>query len=103
MADYTEESACAGRGPRFYNGSMAKGWESKSVESQMDAAEERRDAERKEALTEEQKKRKREQQGLLLAQANLRSQLEASTNELYRQTLQAALDDLERRIEALGE
>ncbi|MBZ5524941.1 MAG: hypothetical protein LAP21_22140 [Acidobacteriia bacterium] len=80
---------------------MAKGWESKSVESQMDAAQERREPGKKDELTEEQKKKNREREGLRLARRNLLSQLEASTNERYQQTLQAALDDLERRIEGL--
>jgi hypothetical protein len=80
---------------------MAKGWESKSVESQMDAAQERREPVQKNELTEEQKKRKRERDGLLLARTNLLSQIEAATSERYRQSLQTALSDLERRIERL--
>jgi len=77
---------------------MSKGWESKSVESQMDAAEERRAAGPKVELTSGQKKKKQEREGLLLARANLLHQLEAATNERYRQTLQRALDDLERKL-----
>jgi hypothetical protein len=80
---------------------MAKGWESKSVESQMAAAEEWRAAGTKVELTDEQKKRKREREGLLLARASLLSRLEVSTSERYRQTLQDALGELERKIEGL--
>jgi hypothetical protein len=67
----------------------------------MDAAQERREPVQKNELTEEQKKRKRERDGLLLARTNLLSQIEAATSERYRQSLQTALSDLERRIERL--
>jgi hypothetical protein len=78
---------------------MSKGWESKSVESQMESAEERRAAVPKAELTEEQKKKKREREGLLLARANLLRQLEAATNERYRQTLQSAIREIDGKIE----
>jgi len=91
----------AGCGPRLYNRPMSKGWESKSVESQMAAAQEWREPGPRSDLTEEQKKKKRELDGLLLARTNLLNQREASTNERYRQTLQSALDELDRRIEGL--
>ncbi len=81
---------------------MARGWESKSVESQMDAAEERRASGDKAELSEDQKKIKRERAVLVLARANLLQQMEASTNERYRETIQRTLQDLDEKIAALG-
>ena len=82
---------------------MARGWESKSVESQMDAAEERRTSGDKSTLSEEQKKIKREREILILARANLLQQMEASTSERYREAIQRTLKDLEEKIAAMGE
>ncbi len=81
---------------------MARGWESKSVESQMDAVEERRASGDKAELSEDQKKIKRERAVLVLARANLLQQMEASTNERYRETIQRTLQDLDEKIAALG-
>ena len=80
---------------------MARGWESKSVESQMDAAKERRGPGEKEAFTAEQQKIRREREVLALARVNLLRQLETSTNERYRETLQTTLKDLEEKISKL--
>jgi hypothetical protein len=80
---------------------MSKGWESKSVESQMESAEERRAAGPKAVLTEDQKKKKREREGLLLARANLLRQLDNATNDRYRQTLQNAIREIDGKVEEL--
>src|SRR5258708_13799189 len=77
---------------------MARGWESKSVESQMDVVEERRTSGDKSTLSEEQKKIKREREVLILARANLLQQMEASTNERYRKTIQRTLQDWHGRF-----
>lgn len=81
---------------------MARGWESKSVESQMDAAEERGKSGDNNALSEEQKKAKRERALLVLARANLLQQMEASGNERYRETVQRTLKDLDEKIARMG-
>lgn len=81
---------------------MARGWESKSVESQMDAAEERGKSGDNNALSEEQKKAKRERALLVLARANLLQQMEASENERYRETVQRTLKDLDEKIARMG-
>ena len=81
---------------------MARGWESKSVESQMDAVEERRASGDKAGLSEDQKRTKRERAVLVLARANLLQQMEASTSERYRETIQRTLKDLDEKIAALG-
>jgi hypothetical protein len=81
---------------------MARGWESKSVESQMDAAEERRSSGDKSVMSEEQKRIKRQRDVLILARANLLQQMEAATNERYRETIQRTLRDLEEKIVGMG-
>src|SRR5919201_1768235 len=48
-----------------YNLSMARGWESKSVESQQELAQQQRNASQQ-ALSDERKKQLREREGLLL-------------------------------------
>ena len=79
---------------------MARGWESKSVESQMDAAEQE-PAGPKPPLSEEQKSVKREREILLLARANLVQQIEATSNERHAAALRQALDDLDKKIATL--
>ena len=81
---------------------MARGWESKSVESQMESAQtEPREANN--SSTDEQKLARRERDGLLLARSRVMQQLESSTNEVYRQSLQQALSELDEKIAKLGQ
>ena len=77
---------------------MARGWESKSVESQMDAAEQSSPAGPAAPLTEAQKNEKRQRETLLLARTNLVRQLEATANERQAQALRQALSDLDAKI-----
>ena len=81
-----------------YNEFMARGWESKSVESQMDAAEQSSSAGPAAPLTEAQKSEKRQRETLLLARTNLVRQLEATANERHAQALRQALSDLDAKI-----
>jgi hypothetical protein len=80
---------------------MARGWESKSVESQMESAQ----AESKptdNSPTDEQKQARRERDGLLLARSRVIQQLESSTSEVYKQSLQQALSELDHKIAKLS-
>ncbi len=77
---------------------MARGWESKAVELQMESANAEHTDGPDSRLSDEQKKAKREQEGLILARANVLRQLEATTNERYAESLRQALSDLESRI-----
>jgi len=90
-----EWPACAA-----YNLVMARGWESKGVESQMDAAQEQ-PARPPRPLTEEEKRRQRERQGLILARTHIQQQLDASTSEQYSESLRRAMADLDEKISAL--
>jgi hypothetical protein len=76
---------------------MARGWESKAVESQMeDASKERVD--HKEYLTVEQAVLKQKRDGLLLSRARVLHDLETARTPKYRIILQKALDHLDQEL-----
>lgn len=82
---------------------MARGWESKSVESQIEsAAEIRRAAADSARLTAEQVTREREREGLELSRRRVLHDLEVATNVRYREQLEAALSHLDQKLKALG-
>jgi hypothetical protein len=80
---------------------MARGWESKSVEAQMESAKEQTMAGGKRPLSDEEKEVERQRQGLLLSRTYVLHQIEASTNERYRGTLQQALNEIEEKLRKL--
>ena len=77
---------------------MARGWESKSVEDQIDAAKADRDAQIKPRLTEEQREQRELKQSLQLSRAQTLRRLQAATNDRYRAQLQSALDHLDAQL-----
>lgn len=79
---------------------MAKGWESKSVESQMESAAEDQ-APRGRERTDEEKLAQREQQNLLLSRSYVEHQLNSASNERYVQSLRQALDEIDQKLSAL--
>jgi hypothetical protein len=81
---------------------MARGWESKSVESQMEAAESRRGTAAARAKTEEQIQRERERESLELSRKRVLKDIERATHPRYRMQLEAALRHLEQRIRELS-
>jgi hypothetical protein len=80
---------------------MARGWESKSVEDQMDSAKADRDAQIEPRLTPQQREQRELKQSLLLSRAQTLSRLEAATSERYRSQLQSTLDYLDGRLREL--
>jgi len=80
---------------------MARGWESKAVESQMEAAESKRAAERRVPLTDEQIRVEHERESLQLSRKRVLKDIEAATHPRYRQQLEAALKHLEQRLKEL--
>ncbi|MGB9178519.1 MAG: hypothetical protein WCB68_04660 [Pyrinomonadaceae bacterium] len=82
---------------------MARGWESKAVEEQIEA-EERARAERaaREALSPEEHARRERLESLRLSRARTLDQLERATNRAHRQMLQRTLSALEKEIEDLS-
>ena len=85
---------CAAR----YTGFMARGWESKSVEDQIGAAEAEREARSKPRLSAKQREKKEREQSLLMSRAQIVTRLKAATNQRYRDQLQTALDHLDSEL-----
>jgi hypothetical protein len=79
---------------------MARGWESKSVEQQMDEAREHTAAPAH-PLAPEETARKGEADALRMSRARVVQQLEACRNARYETMLRAALADLDARLAAL--
>jgi hypothetical protein len=82
---------------------MARGWESKSVEDQMDSAHRENDSRESAAAHSTRKdknKQSHERDLLLLARANTVQKLEATENARYREQLTRAIADLDARIAA---
>jgi hypothetical protein len=79
---------------------MAKGWESKAVEDQVQAANEsEQDTNpKRRQLTPEQMEAHRRKEVLLLSRARVEKDLNASQNPRYREQLTRALADLDTQI-----
>jgi hypothetical protein len=80
---------------------VARGWESKAVEAQVEAASEE-PADARPRLNAQELENQRKRAGLMLARAQVLQQLDASGNPRHRQMLQAALADLENRLRQLS-
>ena len=81
---------------------MARGWESKSVESQIESAEERAALAKLPKPTPEEADRNRQRESLLLSRTRVMHDLETSKNPGYRKTLEAALKHLDDKLAALA-
>jgi len=79
---------------------MARGWESKSVEDQQSLAAEAKPATTT-ALTPEEQQRRQQIDVLRLALQSTQRTLAAATSERHREQLAAAVAELERKIAAL--
>ena len=78
---------------------MARGWESKSVEAQMESAEQRPTG--ASPLSPEEAARERDRESLRLARARVVQQLEVAHEPRYVKLLQDALADLDARLSKL--
>lgn len=79
---------------------MARGWESKSIESQQEEVAKDKPEERP-RLSPEEAKKFREKELLELARVSINGQMQASQNERYKEMLQKALADLDFKISQL--
>jgi hypothetical protein len=79
---------------------VARGWESKSVEAQIESANRR--GEDRPRLTSEQLEEQRKRDSLLLHRTRVLSDLEKCSDERYRKTLSDGLAFLEQQLVALG-
>jgi hypothetical protein len=77
---------------------MARGWESKSVEEQMEAAEERATHARAQELSDLEIAAQKERESLELSRTRVMSDLASATNPRYREILQKSLDFLNEKL-----
>ncbi|PYV75347.1 MAG: hypothetical protein DMG96_17450 [Acidobacteria bacterium] len=86
-----------GRRPADYNGNMARGWESKSVEQQQEEATSRKEN-RKLPLTTEQIAEEQRRQSIELSRQRILQQLQIACNPRHRAMLERALADLDAQL-----
>ena len=79
---------------------MARGWESKSVEDQINEREAAKPGKKPSSPLEIQRNSKRD--GILLARARTVSAMESARDERYRALLKRTLDHLDSELEKLG-
>lgn len=84
-----------------YNRVVARGWESKSVEGQMDALESERGLASKQYLTAEQIERQRQRESLLLSRTRVLREIEQTRVPRRRAILEAALAHLQAKLESM--
>ncbi|HSU82414.1 MAG TPA: hypothetical protein VLR69_08325 [Thermoanaerobaculia bacterium] len=78
---------------------MARGWESKSVESQIESA---GSLDRSEAATREELKRRQKRESLELSRRRVLQEIATTRSEVRRASLEQALAYLDHQIEELG-
>ena len=84
-----------------YNESMARGWESKSVEAQIDMAESASAAAPAKQLTPEAVAHLRRKESLTLSRTRVVREMESAHNPRYRAVLSKALADLDAQLQIL--
>jgi hypothetical protein len=77
---------------------MARGWESKSVEEQQAEARTTSPSPTRKPRTSEEIAKQRQEDALRLSRSRIVQQLEAAQNPNYRESLEAALADLDRQL-----
>jgi hypothetical protein len=77
---------------------MARGWESKSVEDQIGAAEAERELQARHQLSAEQREQSEHKQSLMLSRSLILSRIKAARDPRYRAQLQVALDQLNEQL-----
>jgi hypothetical protein len=80
---------------------MARGWESKSIEAQQEAAAQRRSSNT--SLSAEEAARRTERDTLALARTRALADLQQACAAAHRAMLEAAIRDLDRKITELDE
>ena len=82
---------------------MARGWESKAVEGQVQEFESKENRAHKRQLTQTQVEIRRQREILLLSRARVERQLQAIQDPRYREQLNSALADLDAQLSNLKE
>jgi len=81
---------------------MARGWESKDVESQKEATGTGKAKSEKKEKTAEDVAREQERRGLQLSRTRILNDLQSATNANHRKSLEAALVHLDEKISELS-
>jgi hypothetical protein len=84
-----------------YNEIMARGWESKAVEEQQNAAEAKEDARAKRESSAFERERRARRDGLLMDRARIMRELEAARNPRYRGLLERSLAHVDDELAQL--
>ena len=87
--------------PIGYTSAMARGWESKSVEDQIDNAKADRDAQATPKLSAKDRERHTRTQSLRLSRSRIVSLLESARSERYRAQLKRSLEHLDAQLREL--
>jgi len=77
---------------------MARGWESKSVEAQIELAESRRSLKQAVVVNAKETERIKKRESLLLSRTRVLHDLGSANNPRYREILQAALKHLDEKL-----
>ena len=80
---------------------MARGWESKSVEDQIGAAEAERELRNRHQLSSGEREQSERHQSLLLSRVLIVSRIKAARNPRHLAQLQVALDQLDAQLREL--
>jgi hypothetical protein len=80
---------------------MARGWESKAVESQIESAEQEGEASKQPNLSVADLQKKKQRELLELSRTRVLRDLESARNTRYRQMMESALRHLDDQIAAL--
>lgn len=80
---------------------MARGWESKAVEDQVQEFQQEESDKKRRQLTPSEAEAHRRREVLMLSRARVQKELELSQNPRYREQLTRALEDLDRRLAEL--
>jgi hypothetical protein len=81
---------------------MARGWESKDVESQVEAKSSVTEPQGKGPQSPERVLREQERRGLQLSRTRILNDLQKATNPNHRKSLEAALEHLDKKIAELS-
>ena len=82
-------------------GGMARGWESKAVESQIESAEAGHSESKRTQVNPEQLSRQRERESIELSRTRVLQDLASAVNPKYRELLERSLQYLNEKIAAL--
>ncbi len=80
---------------------MARGWESKAIEDQIAASEDRKATASKRVRTAEELERESRREGLLLSRAKIVTDIDNARNDRHRAALQQALEFLDNQLMSL--